>query len=145
MGRVSKRVINKDLEKELEEQLAFIVSSLTDNNEISLFLTEFLTREEKIMLGKRLVLYMLLYKGLTNTEIYRTLSISRETVRWYRQVFEKKPEIFRKQIHKLISRERSKEFWQKVDKILEPFELAMKAKTDMKARARLAHGDFWKP
>ena len=56
MGRVSKRVINKDLERELEQQLTFIVSSLTDNNEISLFLNEFLTREEKIMLGKRLVL-----------------------------------------------------------------------------------------
>lgn len=145
MGRVSKRFLDKTFEKELEDQLTFIVSSLTDKNEVTLFLTEFLTREEKIMLGKRLVLYMLLSKGLSNVEINRVLGMSFETIRWYKAIFVHKPELFKKNVGKLISREKSQEFWQKIEKILEPFELAMKAKTDMKARARLANADFWKP
>lgn len=144
MGRVSKRALNKELEKELEEQLSFIISSLSNKEEIDIFLKEFLTKEEKIMLGKRLILYMLIYKGFTSSQINSVLSMSYETIRWYREIFESKPEIFKKNIKKLIDRKKSKELWEKVGRILEPLALAMAAKTDMKARARLASGDFWK-
>lgn len=143
MGRVSKRKINKDLERDLEEQLSFIVISLTNKEEVNIFLDEFLTGEEKLMLGKRLILYMLLYKGLTNTQINNALSISHETTRWYREIFEKKPETFKKTLERLIKREKSQELWKKIENILEPFTLALNAKTNMKARARLAGGDFW--
>lgn len=144
MGRVSKRRVNKDLERDLEEQLSFIVASLTNKDEVNLFLDEFLTGEEKLMLGKRIILYMLLYKGLTNTQINNALSVSHETTRWYREIFEKKPETFRKTLERLINREKSQEFWKKIERIIEPFTLALNAKRDMKARAKLASGDFWK-
>lgn len=143
MGRVSKKGVNKELIKEVEEQLSFLISSLTNTDEINLFLSEFLTREEKLMLGKRLVLYMMLYKGMTDSQIHSALSMSRETIYWYRQVYENKTELFKKNINKLIAREKNKELWQKIEKILEPFYLAMEAKRNMKARARLATGDFW--
>lgn len=144
MGRVSKRILNKELQKELEEQLSFIISSLTDKEEINLFLDEFLTKEEKTMLGKRLILYMLLYKGLTSRQINSSLAMSYETIHWYKQIFDNKSQVFKKNIQKLINRERTKEMWSKIEKILEPFTLALSAKTDMKARAKLASGDFWK-
>lgn len=143
MGRVSKRGVNKDLIEEVEEQLSFLISSLTNTGEINLFLSEFLTREEKLMLGKRLVLYMMLYKGMTDSQIQSALSMSRETIHWYRQVYENKTELFKKNINKLIAREKNKELWEKIDKILEPVYLAMQAKSNMKARARLTTGDFW--
>lgn len=143
MGRVSKRSLNKDLYQEVEEQLSFIVSSLTDKDEINLFLSEFLTKEEKIMLDKRLILYMMLYKGMSDSQIYASLAMSRETIHWYRQVYENKSELFKKNIKKLIQRDKNKEFWRKIDKLLEPFTLALEAKTNMKARAKLASGDFW--
>lgn len=144
MGRVSKRGLNKDLQQEVEEQLSFIVSSLTDKDEINLFLSEFLTKEENTMLGKRLILYMMLYKGMSDSQIYTSLAMSRETIHWYRQIYESKSEIFKKNIKKLINREKSKELWRKIDKLLEPFAFALEAKTNMKARAKLASGDFWK-
>lgn len=143
MGRVSKRKINKDLEKDLEEQLSFIIASLTTKEEVSVFIDEFLTAEEKLMLGKRLILYMLLYKGLTNTQINNALSVSHETTRWYREIFDKKPEAFKKTVDRLIKREESQELWKKIENILEPFSLALDAKTNMKARAKLGSGDFW--
>lgn len=144
MGRVSKRKINKDLERDLQEQLSFIVVSLTNKEEVNIFLDEFLTDEEKLMLGKRLILYMLLYKGLTNTQINNALSVSHETTRWYREIFERKPDAFKKTLERLIKREKSQELWKKIESILEPFSLALSAKTNMKARAKLASGDFWK-
>lgn len=144
MSRISKKVISKELQGNLEDQLAFIISSLTDKNEISVFLEEFLTKEEKIMLGKRLILYMLLYKGLSGSQINSILGMSYETIRWYKQIYNIKPEIFRKYIKKLISREKNKELWGKIEKILEPVALLAEAKTNMRARAKLASGDFWK-
>lgn len=144
MGRVSKRGINKELQKEVEEQLSFIISTLTDKDEINLFLSEFLTKEENTMLGKRLILYMMLYKGMSDSQIYVSLAMSRETIHWYRQIYESKSEIFKKNIKKLINREKSKELWKKIDKIFEPFTLALEVKTNMRARAKLASGDFWK-
>lgn len=143
MGRVSKRFINKELHQELEDQLVFTISSLVNKDEINSFINEFLTKEEKIMLGKRLVLYMLLLKGLSGSKISNILSMSHETIRWYKQIFDNKSEIFKKNIQKLINRERNKKLWEKIEKILEPFALALDAKRDMKARAKLASGDFW--
>lgn len=144
MGRVSKRVINKDLLRELEEQLTTLIASLNNQDEIKVFLDEFLTKEEKIMLGKRLILYMLIYKGLPSKQISNLLGMSYETIRWYKEIFEDKPEVFKQYIKKLINRERGRELWEKIEKILEPLDLALRAKTDMKARAKLATGDFWK-
>lgn len=144
MGRVSKRSIDQKLRIGLEEQLSFIIQSLTSRTEISSFLNEFLTDEEKIMLGKRLVLYMMLYKNFTSSQIHSALSMSYETIRWYKEVFNGKSEIFRKTIERLIKREKSKEFWKKIERILEPFAVALEAKSNMKARAKLMGGYFWK-
>lgn len=144
MGRVSKRPLNKDIEKEVEEHLSFIISSLNKKDEIENFLNEFLTKEEKTMLGKRLVLYMLLYRGMSNTQMFNTLSMSHETIHWYKQIYENKSDIFKNTIQKLIGREKTKELWKKIEKILEPVSLALEARTNMKARAKLASGDFWK-
>lgn len=144
MGRVSKRVIGNQLKKEIEENLSFFISSLVNKDEVEVFLNEFLTKEEKIMLGKRLILYMFLQKGFTNRQIANLLLVSYETVRWYREVFQNKSNIFTKTMERLMKRESKKEFWRKVEKILEPFALVLEAQTDMKARAKLASGDFWK-
>ncbi len=144
MGRVSKKNINQKLQIELEEQLSFIIQSLTNKAEVSSFLNEFLTIEERIMLGKRLVLYMMLYRNFSSSQIHAALSMSYETIRWYKEIFRNKSEVFKNTVERLIKREKSQEFWKKIEKILEPFALALSAKTNMKARAKLASGDFWK-
>lgn len=142
MGRVSKKIINKELFEDLEEQLSFIIISFKSKDETSSFLNEFLTSEEKIMLGKRLTLYMMLYKGMTSKQIHDSLLMSYETIRWYKQIYESKSETFKKEIEKLIGREKSKELWDKVEKILKPVELLVKSRNDMRARAKLGSGDF---
>ncbi len=144
MGRVSRKIIDKELQKQLEAQLSFIISSLTNKKEIEVFLNEFLTKEEKVMLGKRLILYMLLEKGWTSTQIYRVLGMSYETIRWYKALFESKPDLFKITLQKLIKREKSRELWEKFEKIFETMTLALQAKTNIKARAKLAQGNAFK-
>lgn len=144
MGRVSKKVIDKKFLDHIEDQLSFLIESLNNRNGINEFMNEFLTREEKIMLGKRLILYMMLYKGMTSKQIHNSLGMSLETIHWYKQTYDGKSELFRKNIEKLIYRERTKEMWSEVERILEPVSLALDSKTNMRARAKLFSGDFWK-
>ncbi len=141
---MSKKFVDQKLQLELKEQLSFIIQSLTSKTEISSFLDEFLTTEEKVMLGKRLVLYMMLYKDLPGSKIHVLLSMSYETIRWYKELFINKPDVFKNTIGRLVKGEKGKEFWRKIEKVIEPFSLALSAKTDMKARAKLASGSFWK-
>ncbi len=143
MGRVSKKTIDKDLQNELEEQLSFIVSCLTDKKEIIVFLQEFLTREEKIMLGKRLVLYMLLFRGALSKDIHESLLVSYETIRSYKQHAEVKPVTFQKIIRRLASNEKNKHLLKKIEKLMAPLELFMHAKSDMKARSKFMNGNWF--
>lgn len=142
MTRISRRHTDKELLKESEEQLTSIIYSLTNKQEINGFLDEFLTKEEKVMLGKRLILYMLLYKGFTSSQIHDALSMSYETIRWYRHIYEMKPALFKQNIEKLIRREKAKELWSKIERALKPLSLALEAKSNMRARSKLLSGDY---
>lgn len=142
MTRISKyKLRQKDLEV-LTDHFSYLISSLTDSTEIENFFTEFFTKEEKIMLAKRLVLFMMLKKDYPPSVIQSALHISYETVRTYSMQLSSKNDLFQKTIDKLIKREKSKEFWSKIEKLLKPLNLALRAKTDMKARAKLASGDW---
>lgn len=142
MTRISRfKLRNEELE-ELVDHFTYLISSLTSKSEIENFFTEFLTREEKLMLAKRLVLFMMIQKSYSPTTIQSTLHISYETVRTYTNQFTNKNAIFKKTIQQLIKREKSKEFWKKVDTMLRPVGIILHAKTDMKSRAKLASGDF---
>ena len=143
MGRVSKKTIDRKLLDQIESQFFSLIQRLKSREEID-FMNEFLTSEEKIMLGKRLVLYMMLYKGMTNKQIHDSLGMSFETIHWYKQTYEGKSDLFRKKIEELLKNERNDELWNEIERVLEPIGLALKSKSNMKARAKLLSGDFWK-
>ena len=143
MGRVSKKTIDRKLLDRIESQFFSLIQRLKSREEID-FMNEFLTSEEKIMLGKRLVLYMMLYKGMTNKQIHDSLGMSFETIHWYKQTYEGKSDLFRKKIEELLKNERNDELWNEIERDLEPIGLALKSKSNMKARAKLLSGDFWK-
>lgn len=142
MGRVSKLVINKEILIQIEDQFSYLILNLDHKSKINAFINEFLTSEEKIMLGKRLILYMMLYKDFTSKKIHDSLGMSYETIHWYKQIYNNKSEVFRKNIQSLISKENNRQLWEKIEKILEPLELALNSKTNMRARAKLLSGDY---
>lgn len=96
------------------------------------------------MLTKRLVLFMMLKRGYPPLSIIAALNLSYETVRIYSEKLPSKDEKFQQIIDKLVKREKTKEFWNKIDNLLKPLDLALIAKTDMKARAKLmTPGEDW--
>ena len=142
MSRISKFHLSQNQLQEIKEHFAFLVSSLTNANEIENFFEEFLTKEEKIMLTKRLVLFMMLKRGFLPDSIQSALHVSYETVRTYQNQLKYKNSSFHQTIEKLLKRENVINFFKKIGKILKPVDLALKSKTNMKARAKFASGNW---
>lgn len=142
MTRVSRARLDQKRLQEIAEHFAFLISSLNKANEIENFFNEFLTKEEKVMLTKRLALFMLLENGYSPTSIQSALHISYETVRTYQNQLQYKNNLFRQTIGGLVKRQQTKEFFEKLDRLLKPIGLALRAKTDMRARAKLVSGDW---
>ena len=142
MPRVSKKLLQKEKLEEIENSFSDLIASLTHKEDISQFFHDFLTPEEKTMLSKRLMLFLLMKKGYKTADIKESLNISYETIRSYSKVLAYKTEKFHAMLEKLLKGEKAKRIWQKIDSALKPFSLMMKAQHDMKARAKVASGDF---
>ena len=142
MPRVSHAPLNGKLLREIEDHFSYLISSLTNSNDIEDFFGEFFTKEEKVMLAKRLVLFMMLKNNYSPRIIQTAIHISYETVRSHANQIDNKNQKFHVVIEKLIAREKTKEFFQKINDLLKPIDLALRAKTDMKARAKLTSGDW---
>ena len=142
MTRVSRRKLHPKKIEEIREYFSFLIASLNNSVEIENFLDGFLTNEEKIMLSKRLVLLMMLKRGYLPSDIESILSMSYESVRTYKNLLPMRNNQFQKTIERLVKKEEAREFWQKVDKILKPLDLALRSGTDMRARAKLYSGDW---
>lgn len=142
MPRASRFRLSQNQFEEINSHLLYLISSLNKNSKIENFLEGFLTKEEKIMLAKRLVLFMMLIKGYSPSVTQNTLRISYETVRIYQNQLNVKNEDFRKIMEQLVKRQESINLFRKIDKFLKPLELALSSKTDMKARVKFASGDW---
>lgn len=142
MPRTSKfRLGQKELEK-LNSHLLFLITSIKNEGEAGKFLDSFLTKEEKIMLGKRLVLFILIKRGYGPSTIQSVLHISYETVRTYQNYLSSKDETFKKILDKLIDRQETLELFEKIDKLLKPINLFLDSKRNMKSRAKFISGDW---
>lgn len=137
MPRVSRyRLSQKELLK-LNFLFYNLITSLRSNSETMNFLEDFLTKEEKLMLSKRLMIFLLLRMGLEAKDICEIVHVSYETVRSHRMNYDTKNNIFHKKVEYLIKKEEFKEFADKLAKFFSPINLMLEAKTNIKSRAKL--------
>ena len=137
MPRASKFKLKEKEFEEIQEHFFHLVSSLDNQNKVRNFFNEFLTAEEKIMLAKRTVLYILIKKGYSPSFIQDLLHVSYETVRSHKVKYARTGKEFQDNLNKLLMREKTKEFFSKLERLMKPFDQALRAKNDMKARAKL--------
>lgn len=142
MPRASKyRFSEKEFEK-IYSHLLYTISSINSSGDVEKFLDGFLSKEEKIMLAKRLVLFMMLKRNYPPSVIQRALHISYETVRINQNQLSSKNLYFQTLLNRLIRREQTKELFEKLDKAFKPLALALESKTNMKSRAKFISGDW---
>ncbi len=142
MPRASRKPIKKTLNEELNSYFTSLISSLNRAEDIEQFFKDFLTLEEKKMLTKRLMLHLMLENKYKPSQIEAVLDMSRETIRVHGNIWSRGGIVYKKIIGKIAGKEKAKRFWEKVDKILKPIDLALRSKTDMKARAQFATGSW---
>src|SRR3972149_1443291 len=80
MTKVSRRILNRDLENYIFKIFIKTISKLKEAKQIQNFLDDLLSPTEKIMLIKRLAIAVMLSKGYTYDEIDHTLKVSRPTI-----------------------------------------------------------------
>ena len=140
MPRASKHTINKDLQIELQDNFEVLISSLSSIHAIQKFFNIFLTSEEKIMFTKRLMIYVMLHNQYEPSKIAAILGISRDTVYIHKNTLNTGDETYQKIISKIARRTKTNEFWKNIEKHLQPLDLFLQSKTNMKARAKLMSG-----
>ena len=80
MTKVSKRLLDKDLENRIFEVFTKSIVELKNSDDVKSFLNDLLSPVEKIMLVKRLAIAILLLKGYTYEMIDDALKVSHTTI-----------------------------------------------------------------
>lgn len=80
MTKVSKRLLNKDLESRIFEVFIKTIVDLKTPNDVQDFINDLLSPIERIMLVKRLAIAILLTRGYTYETIDDTLKVSHPTI-----------------------------------------------------------------
>ena len=80
MPRISRFRLSADHIDQLSQKLVSAISSLRDTEALLMFFDDLLTRTEKIMLGKRLLIAILLEKGYSYGKICSIVKVSQATI-----------------------------------------------------------------
>jgi uncharacterized protein YerC len=80
MTRVSRNPLTQDIWEGVKDDLAKLISILSDKNLVQGFFDDFLTPTEKVMLAKRLGIAVLLIGGFGYDEIKEILHVSTSTI-----------------------------------------------------------------
>lgn len=80
MTKISRRILEKNTDEYLREQLWKAVTLLEDKSQVKEFLRDILTRTEITMLSKRLQAVKMLKEGYTYHQISKGLNMSESTI-----------------------------------------------------------------
>lgn len=141
MPRASRSPLQPILAKELMENISNLFSSLSSKDSSQVLYRNFFTKEEQIMLAKRLMVFMLLEKGYTPSQIASLVGVSREMVRVSELSWTEKDNQFKDLIRQVIKQSEKSKLWEHIAQLLKPFDLALQAKTNMQSRAKLYQGE----
>src|SRR3989304_3224157 len=109
MPRASRKPVRKNVDDEIRENFSSLISSLSSSSDIQKFFIDFLTREEQIMLSKRLMLHLMLERGYKNNQIQGVLGISKDTVRTHRAIWERGGTVYKEILRKIANRAKNED------------------------------------
>ncbi|OGD85851.1 hypothetical protein A3B51_03270 [Candidatus Curtissbacteria bacterium RIFCSPLOWO2_01_FULL_41_18] len=117
MSRVSKKILNKQIEEQMFETLWEAISQVKDKGDVKLFLNDLLTPVERIMAAKRLAIAILLLRGKDYETIIDLLKVSNETISKVSLIL-KVNNGYRIAVNKLVRTEAGRQFWRDIESLL---------------------------
>jgi uncharacterized protein YerC len=88
MPQVSKRKIDPKVERELLDSLSYAIKELKTKADVDQFLTAALTKNERIMIAKRVLTAYLLDNGVEEAKIGRSLKLTNSTITRFKMLIE---------------------------------------------------------
>ncbi|OGD89343.1 hypothetical protein A3J17_03655 [Candidatus Curtissbacteria bacterium RIFCSPLOWO2_02_FULL_40_11] len=117
MSRVSKKVLNRQIEEQMFETLWESVSQVKNKEDVKLFLGDLLSPVERIMVAKRLAIAVMLLKGHNYETIIDILRVSNETISKIALAL-RLNRGYKIAIDKIIRSEAGRQFWQDIENLL---------------------------
>ena len=120
MGRISRRVLDRQVEEQVFETLWEAVSEVKGRTNVQAFLNDLLTPVERVMVAKRLAIAVLLLKKMAYGEIVDLLKVSNETIARIALII-KNSQGFNIAIDKVIRSEAGREIWREIENLIYRF------------------------
>lgn len=121
MTKVSRRLLNKNLENYIFELFIRTVVDLKDATQVNDFLEDLLSPTEKIMLIKRLAIAILLTKGYTYDEIDDTIKVSRPTIMTVSYFLKNGKGGYQKVVRKIMNNQKEEAIWDTIEETVLKF------------------------
>jgi uncharacterized protein YerC len=119
MAQISKRPISKEISTKIWELFLDCFYDLGDKNEIKDFLDDFLTSTEVVMVIKRIAVVVLLARGYDPESIKDILKVSNSMISSSKARMRVMNEATRKKIDKIVAKRKIKDFFIKIESILD--------------------------
>lgn len=118
MTQVSRYPLSKDLEDEMHGLLRKVIVDLGNEKDVADFLDDILTPTEKVMIGKRLAIALLIEKRYDHRTIQSILHVSLTTISSVHYWLKNRGAGYRKVIHKVLTSEKWLEQLDRLNSIL---------------------------
>ena len=117
MPHVSKKPLEKDVYHQISENLNWLLTDIRSKELMKLFLYDFFTKTERIMLAKRLALVLLIHQNYDVEIITKVLHVSTATVYRMREWVDRGGRGLKTALNKLVHREQMQGFLRKIEKL----------------------------
>lgn len=121
MAQVSRKPLPKAIENQMYELFHRALADLRTEKDIADFLDDLLTPTEKVMLGKRLAIAVLLAQEHDQRTVHRIMRVSLTTVNSVNYWLKNKGKGYRKVIERLRKEKQWADFAQRLDKVFRGF------------------------
>jgi len=116
MSQVSKRILKADITERLFQNFWEMFADIKQTRQVQLFLEDFLSPTEKIMLAKRMAIAILFSKGYDHRTISSMLKVSTTTVNNIARFLNAKTPGYQLLIKKYSQKQSTKEFIQELER-----------------------------
>lgn len=119
MSQVSKFQLRPSVQQEIIKSFFWLIAHLTKEDEVEIFLGDFLTKTEKLILAKRFAIALMIENGYSYPEIRDTLKVSTSTIVRIHQLLDASGKGYRLAIRKLSEKKQLETFWRDIGKVIE--------------------------
>lgn len=118
MSQVSKKVLPNHVKEGLFKNFWELLANIKSPQEVKIFIEDFLSPTEKVMLAKRIAISILLTKGYNHRSISRILKVSTTTVASIAKFLNLKTPGYQLLIKKYSQKESTREFIKELERYL---------------------------